>query len=514
MANSRTEKSTRTAAANFLNSTLSKLLAFVSRTAFIHVFGRAMLGLNGLFANVISLLCLADLGFGTAMAYSYYKPIAENDKGKIAALNKFYGKVYLVIAAAVAIAGVAFVPMLDSFINLDREIEHVYLYYAIAVSNTVCSYLFAYKQTLINAHQHGYIISRYTAVISTISTVVQIAIMYITKNYIAYLLVGIAGTIATNIVVSRKADKLYPYIKESHNELSREDKKGIFNNMGSIFLYKLSSVLINSTDNLLISKMVNTVAVGDYSNYLTPINMLNGYANIAFYSFTASLGNMMVSDGKEKQYRVFKILQSLSAWFGIVLCSCTFALINDFMVIWLGESYLTDNLTVCAICANFLLSCLLYPIWVYREAAGIYLKTKYIMVITAVLNIALSILMGKWLGMSGILFASAISKLLTYVWYEPVILFRDHFEKSPMDFFVNLTSTILISCFAGFGLRYLAQLIPITGIPGFIVKGVVCFAVANAFYLLLYFKNPYFRELLARIKNLFSSKLKRNNKTA
>ena len=127
---SRTEKSTRTAVASFLNSTLGKVLAFVSKTAFINVFGREMLGLNGLFSNVISLLCLADLGFGTAMAYSYYKPIAENDTKKIAALNKFYSKVYLIIAAAVSVAGVAFVPFLDSFVNLDHEIEHMYLYSA------------------------------------------------------------------------------------------------------------------------------------------------------------------------------------------------------------------------------------------------------------------------------------------------------------------------------------------------------------------------------------------------
>ena len=113
---SRTEKSTRTAVASFLNSTLGKVLAFVSKTAFINVFGREMLGLNGLFSNVISLLCLADLGFGTAMAYSYYKPIAENDTKKIAALNKFYSKVYLIIAGAVSVAGVAFVPFLDSFV--------------------------------------------------------------------------------------------------------------------------------------------------------------------------------------------------------------------------------------------------------------------------------------------------------------------------------------------------------------------------------------------------------------
>ncbi len=502
MASSRTEKSTRTAIASFLNSTLEKVLSFVSKTVFIHVFGREMLGLNGLFTNVISLLCLADLGFGTAMAYSYYKPIAENDTKKIAALNKFYSKVYLIIAAVVSVAGVAFVPFLDSFVNLDHEIEHMYLYYAIAVFKTVCSYLFAYKQTLITAHQHGYVISRYMSVSSTISTIIQIAITYVTRNYIAYLMVDVVFTIINNLIISHQANKLYPYIKEKSEPLPKADRRGIFSNMGSIFLYKFSSVLINGTDNLLISKMVSTVAVGDYSNYLMPINMLTKYASIVFYSFTASLGNMMVSDSKEKQYRIFKIIQTMSAWFGIVISACTFALVDDFIILWLGKDFLVDKYTVCAICINFLLTCLLYPIWIYREAAGIYLKTKYIMTVTAVLNIGLSILMGKWIGMAGIIFASAVSKLLTYVWYEPIILFRDHFKKSVWGYFVSFIATLVISCGAAFGVKLLADMIPLSGILGFIVKGIVCFAATNILYFLLYFRNPYFKELLLRVKSL------------
>ena len=151
---------------------------------------------------------------------------------------------------------------------------------------------------------------------------------------------------------------------------------------------------------------------------------------------------------------------------------------------------------------NFLLSCLLYPIWIYREAAGIYLKTKYIMTATAVLNIGLSILMGKWIGMAGIIFASAVSKLLTYIWYEPIILFRDHFKKSVWGYFVSFFATLVISCGAGFGVKLLADMIPLSGILGFIVKGIVCFAATNILYLILYFKNPYFKELLARVKSL------------
>lgn len=110
--------------------------------------------------------------------------------------------------------------------------------------------------------------------------------------------------------------------------------------------------------------------------------------------------------------------------------------------------------------------------------------------------------MGKWIGMAGIIFASAVSKLLTYIWYEPIILFRDHFKKSVWGYFVSFFATLVISCGAGFGVKLLADMIPLSGILGFIVKGIVCFAATNILYLILYFKNPYFKELLVRVKSL------------
>ena len=148
MSDSRSIKSVRNIITANATKLLSFVLTFVSRTVFIRVFGAEMLGLNGLFANVLSILSLADLGFSTAMTYSYYKPIAENDKKKIAALNHFYKKLYCIIAVAIAVVGLALIPFLKLIINLENEIDNLYIYYLITLANTVVSYLFVYKQRL------------------------------------------------------------------------------------------------------------------------------------------------------------------------------------------------------------------------------------------------------------------------------------------------------------------------------------------------------------------------------
>lgn len=497
MGNSRSINSSKNMIMGFLNKTVSMLLVFVSKTIFIKVFGVEILGINGLFTNVLQILCLADLGFATAMTYSYYKPIAENDIKKIAALNQFYKKVYIAIAVGMTVIGVALIPFLKHIINLEGEVENLYLFYILTLANTVVSYLFVYKTTVLYAHQEQYIVSKYTMLINMLFIVVQIAFMLVFKNYILYLVTTIVFTLITNGYISHVADKRYPFIKEK-NPLSKDDKKDIFDNLKSVFLYKVSNVLLNSTDNIIISKMISTIAVGYYSNYWTVINMITGYVQIAFNSLTASIGNVMAKESAQKQFDVFKTVQVASSWFSIVLSSCVYVLINDFIVIWIGEEFLLDNLTVIAIGVNFFLTCALNPIWTFREAAGIYKKTKYIMVVCALTNVVLSIVMGKAIGLAGVIFASAISRLVTYVWYEPIILFKGYFKKSPLSFFASFFASAILTLATTGILVIVTNLIHLDGIIGFVVKGVVCFAIANVVFAIVFCKNKYFKDLLKR----------------
>lgn len=504
MDETRSVKSSKTLISNFAQKTFALVLTFISRTIFIRVFGVALLGINGLFSNVISLLSLADLGFSTAMTYSYYKPVAENDYKKIAALNGFYKKVYSIIAAGITVIGLALIPFLKQIINLPGEVEHLYLYYLLTLAGTVVSYLFVYKTTVLYAYQQGYVVAKYNMLVNALSQIIQIAGMLIFKNYILYLVITVVFNLINNLYISHVTDKRFPFINEKI-QINKQDKKDIFSNLSSVFIYKVSSTLMNSTTNIIISKLVGTITVGFYSNYLTVTNMITGYVNMAFTSLTASLGNLIVKDSKEKQFQVFKEIQVISSWFCIVISSCVYVLINDFIEIWIGKDFILDEYTVLAIGVNFFLTCILNPIWIFREAAGIYRKTKYIMLVCAVLNVGIAILLGHYWGLCGILFAGAISKLLTYIWYEPIILFRDFFERSPMYFFGTSLLITLVTVGVSAFLLYLDSIIALSGILGFVVKGVCCFVIANLVYLVIYCKNKNFRHVLLRIKILLSS---------
>ena len=511
MQEGRAKKSLRNSVAGLTNSFLAIGFNFVKRTVFVHVLGAEYLGINGLFTNILAFLTLADLGLTTAMAYSYYKPLAQNDKNKIAALNRCYRKIYNIIALAIAVIGLGLTPFLKFIVNTKNPVPDVYFYgsYFLLLAQTVVTYLFVYKGTLITADQRQYLVTRVKTLTSLLCTVLEIIILLLTKNYLLYLSVALVTNIVNNLTISHFANKLFPYIRHSKEKLDKEEEKSIFSNIKSVFIYRLSGVLINSTDNLLISKIVGTVYVGYYSNYLIVINQLTSLINICFRSLTASLGNVLVTQTKEKQHEIFNTMQVASVWFGTVIASSVYLVINDFIFAWLGQDYMLDGLTVFAIMLNFYLLCILQPIWIFREASGLYMQIKYVMVITAVINIVLSIILGMWIGLAGILLASAIAKLLTYMWYEPILLFRKYFSANPWSFFKKLLLNFGGTCLLTGPLQFALSFIKFDNLwLLFFVRGFVAFAALNAVYLIVYHKNEYFLGILNRLKNIFLKRKK------
>jgi O-antigen/teichoic acid export membrane protein len=269
----------------------------------------------------------------------------------------------------------------------------------------------------------------------------------ITRNYFVYLAVIVFCTFFQNIFISREADRLYPYLKEKPKALEKTEQDEVFSNVKAMFLYKSSGVLLSGTDNIIISKIIGTVFVGFYSNYLLIANSIMVFVDILYSSVTASVGNVIAKESKKKAFEVFQMMQSVSLIITFISTVCFGVLIQDFIHLWIGPKYMLDTLTVWAIILNFYLGGVVHPIWSFREATGMYLKTKYIMAICAVLNIILSIVLGIYFGIGGVVAASAISRVSTYFWYEPKILFEDYFDQGLSKFMVpvalNLALTIL-----------------------------------------------------------------------
>lgn len=510
MSDSRTSNSIKNVILNISNQVLTIFLSFVSRTVFLRVLSVEYLGISGLFGDIFSMLSLADLGFGTAMTYSMYKPLAEKDYTKLAGLVSFYKKVYRIIAFTITTLGIALIPFLEHLVNTDKKIPYLTLYYVLILANTVASYLVVYKTSILSADQKGYLIGKYSMIFNIVRTICMIVFLLITRNYAVYLGVQVAFTYIINFFNSYIAEKNYPFIKEKV-KLPKEETKGIFSNIKAVFIYKVSSVMINATDNTLISVLVDTATVGYYSNYTMIVNKISNVINTFFYALTASVGNLIVTEKEEKRYQIFQIMQSVSMIFSTFCITCLFFLEEDFIRLWLGSSFVLERMVLWAQVVNFYFSIILLPIWIFREAAGLYQKTKYVMLMTALINIMVSVVLGKWLGLAGIIFATSIARLVTYFWYEPLMLFRQYFGQSCMEYFIGIVQSILTTALV-FGVAYLtSHWILVDNFLKFFVKAIIVGSVSLGMIILIYHRSDGFKLLKERVLVIVRSRLRKGN---
>lgn len=495
----RIEKSTKSAFYGTAKQISNIVLSFILKTVFIFAMGKEFLGINAVFKEIIAVFAVADLGIGSVLVYSMYKPLANGDIKKISALLRFYHKIYCYIALIIGIIGLMVLPFINDVINLNKPVPYLHIYYLLYLLSTIASYLTVYRTSILIANQEAWQVYRVNMIVYIIGIILQIILICTTKSYSLYLIIQIGIPSITNYYCGRIAKKRYPDMWNMKERLSKEEEKEIFCNVKSMMVYKISYTLVNSTDNTLISMLVGTVTAGIYSNYLMLINAVISIINVVFESITASIGNLLYTEDIAHSDRVFKDLQTVSLITAFVTCVGYGVLMEEVLVIWLGKEYLLPDGCVYWIVANMYFSCIMRPIWGFRNAAGIFDKIKWVMPMYALLNIILSIVLACGVGVVGIFIATVLSGCVTIFLKEPNLVY-DMFLKSDVkefykNIFINLIAVVLSIIIFNKVFLY----VKFVGLIALLIKTVVVgiyifFAVA-----VMYGRKPITKKLLKRI---------------
>lgn len=502
MSSSRTINSFRNMIFGVGYQLLSIILAFVNRSVFIFTLGVSYLGISSLFSEILTMLSMADLGFGVALTYSMYKPLANKDYDQLAGLTHLYAKVYRTIAVVVFTIGVILIPFLNYIVNLKHPIPYIKLYYFMYLLNTVASYLVIYKTSILDADQKDYILNKYRSIFGITQTVFMTLFLWFTHSFFIYLLIQIIFTYVQNFYCSYIAEKEYPFIKKNVH-LPLKNVKDIFKNLYSVFVYKVSYVMLTATDNTIISIFIGTDMVGYYSNYSMLTTRVITMLNAIFYAFTSSIGNLIVTEKPKKRYETFLSIQSLSLILAIFCVLCVALLAQDFIYVWLGSKYLISRDIFIAILINLYLQIILFPIWTFREATGLYLKTKYVMLLCAIINVILSILLARPFGVAGVLIASAIARLVTYFWLEPIYLFKKYFTNSSLMYFWEIFKNLLVLLVALFIFEKINLYFKSTTWIEFFIKTIVVSLVSAIFSIAIYYKSKGAMLIFSHVKQVF-----------
>ena len=499
MSQSRVLKSKKNILFGVIYQVITVLANFIVRTVFIKTLSSEYLGISGLYRNILSVLSLAELGIGSAIVYSMYKPLKENDIDKLIKINYFYKKIYSFIGICVLILGISIIPFLNIIVNVQEDMSNIVLYYVLFLLNTVASYFLIYKTSIVTADQNEYILKIVNSISIIVRAGLQILSLIFFKNYLIYLIIQLLVSILTNYINSKIAENKYPYIKEKR-ELDKKEKKSIFQNVKSMFLYQVGGVILNNTDNIIISIICGTALVGLYSNYFMIISAIETTIAILFTAINSSIGNYNTEKDAESQYQLFKVLNMIATWIYGFSSICFCILFQDFIQLWAGKDYLLEYSVVLISAVNFYIRGMLYPIWCFRNTTDLFKRTKNIMLVAAVLNIIFSVILGKIWGIFGILLATALARICSNVWYEPKILFKDFFNKDVKKYFLNNIKEFIILIII-FVLVYTISLtvnLDNKYIQLFI-KLIICIIIPNIIMFVKFYKTKEFKYLASKL---------------
>lgn len=480
------------------------VLGLISRTIFIHVLSTEYLGVNGLFENILYILNFAELGFGNAIIYNMYKPIANNDDEHVKTLMNYYKKVYFILGIIVLTIGLMLIPFLKYIITDVPNIkESIAVIYVLFLLQTVSTYFYGYKKSILTAYQKDYVTNIINFIFTILKSIFQILFLLLTREYLLYLIVNIILSIVPNIVISYKVDKMYPFLKsKNYNKIDRKEKNEIKNNVKNLVVYKVGDVVSNGTDNILISMFAGINIVGLFYNYNNLFHQAGDVAWNMLSGLTGSIANVNVKETSEKKEIILLQTLFVSLYLYGFVCICLGVLINPFITLWLGEEYLLSMDIILVYLLVIYYDGFSFINHVYRNTEGLFKYGKLLPLISAIINLVLSVILGKRYGISGIFIATLISKLLTYIWYTPYLIYKKCYNKKTYQFYLKFIYYTFVFILVYYICNYIVSLISYSNLIGLIIKGIVTVIISNILLIIFFYRTFEFKEIVKKIKLL------------
>jgi len=484
------------------NQLIITILSFVSRTVFINSLGIEYLGINALFTSILAMLSLAEAGIGSSIIYNLYKPVALNDKPKILALMNLYKKAYLTIAGVVFLLGLALLPFLGFFVK-DTSVSNITFIYLIFLLNTAVPYLFVHKQSFLNVNQKNYIVTAAFSVSAIISTSLKIAILYYTENYILYLVVESAITIATSIVLAQFVNRMYPLLKERMTaKLDPETKAAFLKNMKAIILQNIGNYFIFGVESILISSFVSVIAVGLYSNYQMLITLARTFLNQIFSNLYHSVGNLVAQESTDKIYQVFRVTYLLNFWLYSLACIGIYVLVQPLIEVWLGDNFLMESAVLAVLAIQFYERGMRNTITTVKTTAGIFHQDRFAPLVQAAINLAVSIVLVHFFGILGVFIGGTISALAVPFWRTPQLVYREVFHKPLRQYYLRYTYYTVIGLVTCWIVQIMTSYIGDSSYLHIALQAVVLVLTINIIYVILFYRTEEFKYLLSIMRSL------------
>lgn len=505
MKESRIKNTKRNIAVSYFNMVVSFVFSFVYRTVMLRILGSEYLGLSSLFASILQVLNMAELGFAGAIVFHMYKPLAENDTDTVCMLIGYYKKIYRIIGTIIFVVGISITPIIPRIIsgNIPADIN-LYLLYFLYLSNTSISYfLFAYKSSLLEAIQRMDLTKAISTILSILQYLLQLFAITVLRNFYAIVIIQIVCTAISNIAIGCLASRKYPQFV-CKNGLSASVKQDIKTKVKGLMICKISGITYTTFDSIVISAFIGLNSVAIYNNYIVVFNAVANIILMLRNAMQASVGNSIASENKHRNYQNLMLWQFMFSMIATICGTCLFCLYQPFMKIWMGENMLLSMTDVALIWGWFCVAVVQHSYYLYLTGSGLWWEMRYSYIFSTIFNIACNFVLGKIWGITGVILSTLLAQIIFGLVWQCAVLFKEYFECSAIPFMKKQLKYFLLMGLVCEVSYLVCCQIAFDGWGGLILKSVVCLTMSGSLSFLLYWKTEEFtktKEFMKKVLN-------------
>ena len=485
------------------SSLLLLLLGLVTRRLLVYNFGAQISTASQVVTQLFNFFSIAEFGVGSVISYRLYAQIAAQNEEKISKYMSMYKWAYRAVGLAIAVLallGAAALP----WIMPDVPAATAYTVYALNVVSTLCSYFLVTRRLMYTCTQQGYLCTRIDFCFNVLTSLAKIAVSLWWPNYVLYFSTAIVCNVCANLVIARRFNKDFPYVKDVKVTLRDFKELGIFHDLRYYLVHRLSNTIYGSSDTIVTARMggsVQTTHLGNYTNISTSATDLG---NKIMDSFAAAIGNIVydktaAANAHDKQ--VFWGMDLFSYLFASFVATAYFCLFQPFMEAWMGPDWLLPLSFVLVFCLNEYVGWNHRMLGSYRAVLGHFEQDQWFMVASAAVNLILSFALFPAFDITGALAATVAAHCI--MWAGRIVVVFRQYMRGSMGHYLCMQALHAVTLAACMGLTWAAcRAVPLGGWLGLAPRAVIVCLLPNLLNLAFYGWSSdaaYLREYAARI---------------
>lgn len=410
-----------------VNSIITILLLFWLRTIVLQNFSVEYVGLYSFLTQTVGVLNGIDGGISSALFMKIHKPIAQND---IEGIRRYFFLIRLIFTIrSVLVFGVGMIigAVLPHFVSTTIELGYIYKCYFLYLALCSLNFCVIYYYFMLETLQRRYVASIIIGITDIIVTVLNIMIIKLTNNYMAYLFLCGVNTNLSYYICKMYIKRNYPgYFAKYKIE------KNIFIELKEFMamaVHTLSNTLIKHSDTVLMSIIAGLSETGFYSNY----NLIVSGLKTCIQQLTSAVKdpflNLSVTAEPQQTEVYIRRITFLYAIVAGVMC-VTFSASADIFVhiVWGEENVIINRSTVFLMALSLYILVISNPVVDYYYCKDHYRNDRISPLIEVGVNAVISFVLGKTLGINGIIIGTIVAYIYRLI-HRTIVIYRNMDRK-------------------------------------------------------------------------------------